>query len=369
VSDTVAPPGATTCATCHSPLTVQCESCLQHVASDLARCATCGALLDDARAPLLARRAETDALAAVDRAPAEQHEAQLRALVRDHPDWARAQRRLASLPPDAPGNVRLAIEHNEALVTWEAVQGADAYLVERHGPEGSRVLGRTAMLEWTDSAPRTPGITWTVRALRGQNASSAPVTAAGVPEPDTPGVKDLTAVPGRPVVLSWRAPEGATLTLTRRRDDVTRTISPDHDGYVDRKVQAGATYEYTVALDGVEGSERSTTVTVPADAPSTPGVSELVVRRRDDGRVEATWAWPEGTTEVFVAWDRTPPTSATGAPGGRKVTNTRYQIDGGAALEGVPPGAHIAVFTGRRSAAGTLDWSVDAPPAARRLVP
>ena len=98
------------------------------------------------------------------------------------------------------------------------------------------------------------------------------------------------------MVLSWRAPDGAKLTLTRRRDDVTRAISPDQDGYVDRKVQAGATYEYTVTIDGVEGSERSATVTVPSDAPvaapgGAPGVSGLVVRRRDDGRVEATWAW------------------------------------------------------------------------------
>ena len=112
---------------------------------------------------------------------------------------------------------------------------------------------------------------------------------------------------------------------------------------------------------------------VPTDAPPAaaggPAVSELVVRRRGDGRVEATWTWPEGTTEVFVAWDSTPPTSATSAPGGRKITNTRYEIDGGAALDGVPAGAHIAVFTGTRSAAGTLEWSVDAPATARRLVP
>ena len=108
----------------------------------------------------------------------------------------------------------------------------------------------------------------------------------------------------------------------------------------------------------MEGSERSATVTVPTDAPPAatggPAVSELVVRRRDDGRVEATWTWPEGTTEVFVAWDRTPPTSATSAPGGRKITNTRYQIDGGAALDGVPPGAHIAVFTGTPLGSGNF---------------
>ena len=49
-------------------------------------------------------------------------------------------------------------------------------------------------------------------------------------------------------------------------------------------------------------------MTVPTDAPPAatggPAVSELVVRRRGDGRVEATWTWPEGTTEVFVAWDQ-----------------------------------------------------------------
>ena len=70
-------------------------------------------------------------------------------------------------------------------MTWEAVDGADAYLVERHGPQGSRVLGRTSMLEWTDGAPKDGGVTWTVRALRGQNASSEPVTATSdAPEPE-----------------------------------------------------------------------------------------------------------------------------------------------------------------------------------------
>ena len=194
--------------------------------------------------------------------------------MRAHPEWAQAQRRLASLPPAPPRNVRITISHNEALVSWEAAESADAYLVERHGPQGSRVLGRTSMLEWTDSAPRDGGVTWTVRALRGQSASSEPVTATGgpepVPEPETPGVTDLVAIAGRPVVLSWKAPEGAQVLLTRRRDDVTRTISPDPDGYTDRKVQAGATYEYTVSLDGVEGSGRSTTVTVPADSTLAP---------------------------------------------------------------------------------------------------
>ena len=213
----VASPGATTCATCQSDLQVRCESCTQLVAADLQRCSNCGALLDDPRAPLLARRAtlraETDALAAgrgrAGRASARRSCGRSCARTpsgrRRSAGWRRSR-------PTPPRNVRIAIAHNEALVTWEAVEGADAYLVERHGPQGSRVLGRTSMLEWTDGAPKDGGITWTVRALRGQNASSAPVTAdlgrAGTrsPSPTRRASSDLVAIAGRPVVLSWKAP-------------------------------------------------------------------------------------------------------------------------------------------------------------------
>ena len=108
--------------------------------------------------------------------------------------------------------------------------------------------------------------------------------------------------PGRAELDGARGRQGAGsragATTSRAR------ISPDPDGYVDRKVQAGATYEYTVTLDGVEGSERSAHGDRPdrragaAADRRAPAVSELVVRRRGDGRVEATWTWPEGTTEV-----------------------------------------------------------------------
>ncbi len=301
--------------------------------------------------------AEAYALVEVDALPPEEREARLRELLEQNPGWQLVAGRLAALPPAPPRDVTVAIEHNEALISWSAPSPApDAYLVERHAPGGSRVLGRTHMLSWTDSAPREGGVTWTVRALRGSAAASEPVTAAA---PHAPGVTDLVAVAARPVVLTWSAPEGARLVLTRTRGDVRRTIRPDHDGYVDRHVELGATYEYTVEVEGVAASARSVTVTPK------PAVSELVVRRREDGRVEATWTWPPGTTEVFVAWGQQPPTSAAV---GRKVTNTRYEIDGGAVLDGVPAGAHIAVFTGTRSASGNVEWSVEAPPSARSLV-
>lgn len=313
---------------------------------------------DDVVDALLEHEDPADALAAarahgigdeeiIDRVRDEQR---LLALRTARPEWAAAiDRRLAALPPQPPRDVRVAIEHNEALITWTG--DAEAFLVERHAPGGSRVLGRTPLREFTDAAPREAGVTWTVRALRG-NAASDPVTAAAP-------IGDLTAEAARPVVLRWRAPAGAALVLKRTRGDVTRTIRPDPDGYVDRHVALGATYTYELAIEGRPETAQRITVT------PRPAISGLAATRLGDGRVRATWTWPPGTTEVFVAWGPAPPTSA---EQGRKVTNTRYELDGGAELDGVPPNAHLAVFTGTREG-GDLRWHVDAPATARTLVP
>ena len=88
-------------------------------------------------------------------------------------------------------------------------------------------------------------------------------------------------------------------------------------------------------------------------------IDQVAAAREPDGRLRVTWQWPTGVTEAFVAYDRSPPAKAT-APG-RKVTNMRYELDGGALLDGVPSGAHLAVFAGRRDAAGTLRWSGPQP--------
>ena len=274
-----------------------------------------------------------------------------------NPGWRLVAGRLAALPPAPPRDVTVAIEHNEALISWSAPSPApDAYLVERHAPGGSRVLGRTTMLEWTDSAPREGGVTWTVRALRGSAAASEPVTAAA---PHAPGVTDLVAVAARPVVLTWTAPAGARLVLTRTRGDVRRAIRPDDDGYVDRHVELGRDLRVHGRARGrgrvgAFGDGDAEAGGLRARRPAPRGRA-----RRSDLGLAA------GDDRGVRGVGRTPPTSAAV---GRKVTNTRYEIDGGAVLDGVPPGAHIAVFTGTRSASGNMEWSVEAPPTARSLV-
>jgi hypothetical protein len=58
------------------------------------------------------------------------------------------------------------------------------------------------------------------------------------------------------------------------------------------------------------------------------------------------WDWPAGCTEVMVVWRTDAPPEAVGDPaaGSRKVTNTRYRLDGGFALPSERP-LHVAAFT------------------------
>jgi hypothetical protein len=95
-----------------------------------------------------------------------------------------------------------------------------------------------------------------------------------------------------------------------------------------------------------------------------PPVSGL---RLDDGKL--LWDWPAGYTEVMVSWRADAPPERAGDPAAvtRKVTNTRYQIDGGVGLSAESP-LHVAVFTCTRQD-GTLVASCEAPSEARLTLP
>ncbi|WP_354702330.1 hypothetical protein DSM112329_02687 [Paraconexibacter sp. AEG42_29] len=448
--------GAAACAGCRGDLTVQCEACRTVSPADLPRCPSCSANLDEPRSALAAVRAEREA------ARAAQH-----------------------APPAPVAHVTVDRTEDGAVLTWpaSAESGVDAYLVERTAGGSTRVLGRTTLTTWTDSNAVVPGVSWSVRVLRGERASDpvlagappkgggsatsrspAPGTAtpAGADErgsaasrsprpstatPSAPEFSGLTGVRARasiPVELSWTAPPGADVVLhrTERRDDgdVERRISVDPGGYRDRQVGRGRTYVYRVSLVGDDGpavllelvagsgDEVLPSASAPAapepaapsaaepaaaspappppaveplppeqeaappeppapqpepaaappapappapqqaaeppapgppptpDPPRPPGVliEGVRVTREGDGRTRVTWDWPTGVTEAYVAWGSTPPQTAGGQ--GRKVTNMRYELDGGAFLDGIPGGTHVAVFAGRRDPAGTLAW-------------
>lgn len=90
-----------------------------------------------------------------------------------------------------------------------------------------------------------------------------------------------------------------------------------------------------------------------------PAVARLEAQRDATGALVVTWDWPEGVTEAFVVIGAHHTPDGAPAPS-RKVTNTKYEIDGGARFEGVDPGITLAVFSGRRDQAGRLTWSTPA---------
>lgn len=96
----------------------------------------------------------------------------------------------------------------------------------------------------------------------------------------------------------------------------------------------------------------------PAPPPVAPPVDGLTVSR-DGGDAHLTWSWPEGVTEVWVAVGAGCTPTDPGQGEGRKVTNMRYDLDGGVRLAAAlaPPGTVVRVFSGRRDPSGTLAWN------------
>ncbi|OHV38262.1 MULTISPECIES: hypothetical protein [Pseudofrankia] len=82
------------------------------------------------------------------------------------------------------------------------------------------------------------------------------------------------------------------------------------------------------------------------------------------------WTWPDGCTEVIVTWRQDAPPIAANDPvaQSRKVTNTRYELDGGFTLPATRP-LHVAVFGCLRDPAGRLVVASTASPDARRHLP
>ena len=94
-----------------------------------------------------------------------------------------------------------------------------------------------------------------------------------------------------------------------------------------------------------------------------PGIDDATDLRVDDEGADlvARWTWPPRCTEVQVIWERV----GTHAEYEAKVTNARYDVDGGWRLADAPPGEYLVGVVPGARVGSELVWSPNPGPSAR----
>ncbi|TCJ36363.1 hypothetical protein [Parafrankia sp. BMG5.11] len=171
-----------------------------------------------------------------------------------------------------------------------------------------------------------------------------------VPTPTPTPVPIATPVPGpatAPGTGPARAPEPARDAATRPEPAAaTSGAHAESGGHVEpgRRVEPGAHAESAARVEAGPPSGLPLFV-VPPPGPHTAAddVGPVPDLRMVDGRL--CWTWPVGCTEMMVTARADLPPAGAQELGSttRKVTNTRYDIDGGFLLPAVRP-LHVALF-------------------------
>ncbi|GIJ73991.1 hypothetical protein [Virgisporangium ochraceum] len=310
----------------------------------------------------------------------------------DHPGLIAALHEIGVQPP---GDVRTRVAGGGLTISWtpSASPGQVEYRVHRTGPDGRLVsVGTTHRTELEVAAPRpgeptpvfvvvarragvvsaevrsdAPGRPALQPAVTRTAAPSAPSAPAAPTGPLPPTVDALSVLPhGKRVRLVYPVPATGQVEIRRvpdgGRPPAPGSVVPDPAACgelvpgmgpglaVDRRPAAPTRY-VALTVDG------SAVAGAAAWYLELPPVTDL---READGRLQ--WEWPPGCTEVMVVWrsDGSPEGAGDPAAESRKVTNTRYTLDGGVALPADRP-VHVMVFACTRMG-GTLAVATNGVP-------
>lgn len=215
-----------------------------------------------------------------------------------------------------------------------------------------------------------------------------PAPATGLP-PTAPSTARAETVDGT-VRVSWdpSPTAGVSYRVTRverngRRQVVGRTAETELDDGGAGTATPLPTYEVTATRAGVHSDvaisgNPPTPARPPAPAPTTPtptappadALPAVTDVRVDGNRV--IFAWPDGVTEalVVIRADAPPQSPTDPAAWTKKITNTRYDIDGGFAIPGsVARPGYVAVAACRRDSSGALTVAAAFDPRARAVLP
>ncbi|MEU8900228.1 hypothetical protein AB0C65_30505 [Nocardia sp. NPDC048505] len=155
-----------------------------------------------------------------------------------------------------------------------------------------------------------------------------------------PVVSAETASPTKPVVPASEASSGPG---TRGSGSSDESVTPGSGSSAPQPISPARPQENPSADEAALPDEP-----MPSGIPT---VGNLAI---EDGRL--TFDWPSGVTEVMVVVrkDGPPVTPMDPAATSWKVTNSRYQIEGGVAIPASLVPSHLAVASCRRAANGTL---------------
>jgi hypothetical protein len=339
------------CRRCGTALYRPCPACGHEVEASAYRCAHCGA---DLRALAEAERDRRERFEAASQLAGPERERALAELLADHPGFEPATRLLASTPPAPPAAVEASVGTGSVVVRWRpgGSPGVTAYRVTRQPAGGpARLVGQTQELALEDAGVR-PGeiVRYAVVAVRG-GRESPPVEVTPL-DPATARVA-LTA-DDREITLAVVAPDRGDVRIvrttapppapgTRLAPAALAALGPVLPRGADPRravdlVAGGPRWYLPAVVDERGGAVAGIAVGHPGLAP----VTGLAAEDAAD-HVLVRWVWPEGCTEAQVRW------SGPAGDGQAKVTNMKYQIDGGFRLPAPADGAYrIAVAPGAR---------------------
>lgn len=358
---------------------------LQRTASDVPNPAPHGPTLEALLAQ--ARTALTEADRQFAAAPPAPPAVRMRALLAvldicaDHPGTTAA---LATVAVSPPGRVTAARKPDGTVViSWTPSPTEQAeYRVTRLQPDGSwRVVGRTRGTALEDGGATTGPLPvyGVVASVSGQASeatrSDAPTPQPGHSHPDrsapTPTGAPATSSPSG-YVHPGRTPTGfgsANTTSGTRPDEAAAGYRHGHAGSTPGAsspaagagTSTGATTGPTSAPHSYPGRDAAQ----PAADTGSSGMPTVRTLAVSGGLL--TFEWPTGITEVMVvARPDAPPIDPKDSQARSwKVTNTRYQIDGGVKLPAdLPRPCHLAIASCRRDPSGTLTVAVGFAPTA-----
>ncbi len=280
-------------------------------------------------------------VAAADTAPPAQRTRALLAAQRVCADHEGVCAALAATPVEPPTRVATTrLPNGSVQVSWSPSATQDAtYRVTRLQPDGSwRVVGRTHTTELEDGGAPTGEIPVyaVAAAVAGRYSDPARSDAPAAPMPPPTGGAAPTAV----------HPTAAPSSASPRpaASDVTASGSAASGAH------SAAPVTEATAAHSATGDHAS-----PRDEPNPGGIPTVSALGEQGGLLVFTW--PAGVTEVYVVARADAPPSAPDDPAARawKVTNMRYEIDGGVKMPAeLARPCHVAVASCRREPNGTL---------------